>query len=276
MALDLEKLKQKFSADKMKSLLSGKKAPEGAPVSKEENPLIVNAKQGFNDVKTVFEEGKYKLFVGQIVALALVFLLVKYASGKLVEHQNDLWKKMKAINMEELNKDDYLANKQHLLQLEPLFPDNNQRNEWFLRQMIDLLDSHNLPSNISGDISEDSSNSVYIVMLRPLNTEQTFKEVGKLISDIDNGDEFLRVSDITISKMTDSASLGKNKVTMTLGTVFPKEKYASKLFKDYAQQMVKLQQQKAAAAQPPAQPAAEQKPEAEQKAAEQKPAEGAK
>ncbi len=276
MALDLEKLKQKFSADKVKSLLSGKKAPEGAAASKEENPLIVNAKQGFNDVKTVFEEGKYKLFVGQIIALLSVFLLVKYASGKLAQHQAELKDKMTAINIQQVNKEDYLSNKQHLLQLEPLFPDNNQRNEWFLRQMIDLLDSHNLPSNISGDISEDSSNSVYIVMRRPLNTEQTFKEIGTLVSDIENGDEFLRVSDITISKMTDAASLGKNKVSMTVGTVFPKEKYASKLFKDYAQQMAKLQQQKAAAAQPQAQPAAEQKPEAEQKTAEQKPAEGTK
>ena len=171
-----------------------------------------------------------------------MFLLVRGASKKITEHQGVLKDKMTAINIQQLNKEDYLANKQHLLRLEPLFPNNTQKNEWFLRQLIDIFASHNLPSNIDGNISEDSSNRVYSVMSRPVTFQESFKGIGKLIADVENGADFLRISDVTISKLTDAASLGKNSVTLKFNTVFPKEKYAPQLFKDYKQQMEKIKQ----------------------------------
>jgi hypothetical protein len=85
-------------------------------------------------------------------------------------------------------------------------------------------------------------------MSQEVSFKESFANVGKFVADVENGDDFLRLSNITISKVMDSASLGQNTVTMRFATLFPKEKYAKRLFKDYEQQMKKINAQAAPAA----------------------------
>ena len=63
------------------------------------------------------------------------------------------------------------------------------------------------------------------------------------MADIENGDDFLRISNLVVTKLADKDSLGNNSVTIQFSTVFPNNKYAAALFKDYAAQMEKIKQQ---------------------------------
>ena len=62
------------------------------------------------------------------------------------------------------------------------------------------------------------------------------------------------MSEFTLTKQTESEKLGLNKISLRFNTVFPKEKIAKSIFKDYDQIM---QQQAAQKAQQAAQPETE-------------------
>lgn len=222
-----------------------------APVKKKKQPAIVAAvSQDLKAIKSVAEEGKMQLFLKQVVVLLLVFLVVRYANGKLEEHKSKLRDQMSAIKIQQLNREDYLANKYQLLRLEPKFPDLSKKGDWLLRSLIDIFDSHNIAHNMDGNSREDASDPIYTVVSQTVLFQSQFNDLGKFLEDIENGDRLVRISDLSISKIEDSDLLGENKITVKFNALFPKEKYGPKLFKDYAQQMAQIQkEQKEAAAQ---------------------------
>ncbi len=248
MAIDFEKLKSKFAM--------GTKTPQAKqPAAKAPNvlaklaaqPAVADLKRGLEDVQVVAYEGKFNLFVKQIVVLLVLFLLVRFVSGKLAQSEAKIKDQVASINIQQANEGDYTENKQQLLRLEPLFPDIEQKNDWMLRRLINIFETHKITPNIDGNFTE-SAQKTYTMMVQPVKFEESFAQIGKLIADIENGDDFLRLSEVTISKQTAPEALGKNAVNLTFNTVFPKEKYAPKLFKDYAQQIKKIQAEKEAAA----------------------------
>ncbi len=248
MGFDLEKIKQNLSAEKLQELLKKKPAAQ----SDAKKPMLAwmaNLKADFKDAQVVLQEGKFALFIKQVVVILGVFLLVRYGNEKIQENKKALQDKMSKINIEQLNKDDYLTNKEHLLRLEPLFPDHADHPEWMLRHLIDIFEEAHISASMQGSPVENNSATVYSVVSHPVTFQQSFANVGKFLERIENGDDFLRISDITITKLTTPEALGENTVNITFKTVFPKTRYAPKLFKDYAQQMAKLQAQKEAAAQ---------------------------
>jgi len=249
MKLDLDKLKQQLSA---KNPFAHKQAEEDALVSQEEKALpkqpepaqptsrvVADAKQGFRDIKRVMEEGNYRLFVKQLVILLLVFLGVRFLNDKLSQQRASCVDQISAISIQQTNEQDYLENKSRLLQLEPAFPDIANKNEWLLRKIMDALESHQIQANISGNVSETAGTD-YTVVAQPVTFQQEFFDLGRFVADIENGDDFLRISELSISKPTDPALLGKNIVNIRFNTLFPKEKYGPKLFKDYAKRMQEL------------------------------------
>ena len=244
MALDFEKLKDKFSKDNIKTAFA-----KGSTTSKKgesgkkqwlNHPVVVEVKKGLEDIQVAAHEGKFHLFVKQIVVLLVLFLVVRFITGKLAESKAKIKDKVAAIQIQQANKEDYLENKQQLLRLEPLFPDISQKGDWMLRRLINIFETHNITPNIDGNVSE-TAEKTYTKLVQPVTFQQSFAEIGKLIADIENGDDFLRISEISIVKQTSPETLGENTATVTFNTVFPKEKYAPKLFKDYAQQMKKIQ-----------------------------------
>ena len=259
MAFDLNKVKQAFSAEKMKSLFPRKQtqtpaadasqapapaaapAPAKQPVSKKKaaitaNPWVAQWQQGVRDIKSVLQEGKFKLFAKQVVVLLLVFLGVRYMGGKLSAEKAELSDKISAISIQQTNQEDYLENKDRLLRLEPLFPDMAKKNDWLLRQIMDTFEAHQIKPNIDGNVVEKAGDT-YTVVTQPVTFQQSYNELGQFLADIENGDPFLRISNMTITKLTDAASLGKNTVNLRFNTLFPKDKYAPRLFRDYTQQM---------------------------------------
>lgn len=248
MPLDLEKIKQNLSAEKIKEFFKKGAAPGQAGSKKPTAAWLTNLQQGFKDIQVVLQEGKFILFIKQIVVLLGVFLLVRYGNERIRENKKTLQDKMSKINIEKLNKDDYLANKQHLLRLEPLFPDYPEKPEWMLRHLIDIFDEARMTPKMEGTPAENNAAEVYTVVSHPVTFQQSFANAGKFLESVENGDDFLRISDISITKLTASDTLGENEVKVTFNTVFPKTRYAPTLFKDYAQQMEKLQAQKEAQA----------------------------
>jgi len=248
MPFDFKEIKDNLTIDKLKSLLNKNKTDEGTvqawerTTTAEERAAQTPFQRGINDIKVVLQEGKAMLFMKQLVVLLVVFLLVRYGMKSLNANRDDIKDRMSALQIQQVNKDDYIANKEHLLRLEPLFPDVSQKKEWLLVRLNNIFEKHKIRVSMEGNPTEDSQNT-YIVGDQPVSFKTSFKELGKLMADIENGDDFLRVSELTVTKLTDKESLGDNSISVHFGTVFPQNKYAPTLFKDYAEQMAKIKQQ---------------------------------
>ena len=249
MTFDFNKVKQRIFGKGVKSSAQNTAAAE-QPIQQETAKKaagggLANFQQGLNDIKAVLAEGKIKLFAKQIVLLLLVFLGVKFVSKNLIEQRAQLTDKISALSIQQENEEDYLANKEQLLRLEPLFPDMGKKNDWLLRKIMDVFETHQLKAHIDGNVSEKTTDT-YTVVAQPVTFQQSFNEAGKFFADIENGDDFLRVSELTINKITDPALLGKNDIKVRFNTLFPKEKYGPRLFKDYNQRMKQLTQENTA------------------------------
>ena len=241
MPLDWEKLKQRITNHSAKQEEPVPVVVEPKP--KAVSPLVAEMKQGVQDVKAVLAEGNYKLFAKQIVVILLAFLGVRFLMGKLSVQKEQIVDKISALSIQQTNESDYLANKERLLNLEPLFPDLAKKNEWLLQTLMKIFEDHKIQANIDGNAAENVATD-YTTVAQLVTFQQGFMPLGKFLADVENGDNFLRISEITISKITDTALLGENSVSVRFNTLFPKEKYAKRLFKDYAQQMAQLEAQK--------------------------------
>ena len=248
MALNLKGIKENLSVDKLKGLLKKDKSGSTQSVAwekttaKRSTSAPGSLKRGFENIQAVFQEGKAVLFVKQFVVLLVAFLIVFYATKGLKSHRDKIKDEMAKMEIEHMHRDEYVANKDHLLKLEPLFPDISQKKDWLLVHLKELFEKRKMQVTMDGESLEEPQSS-YVVSVQPVTFKASFKEVGKLLADIENGSDFLRVTNLTLVKLTESENLGENNVSIQFGTVFPKTKYAPTLFKDYAQQMEKLKAQ---------------------------------
>lgn len=253
MAFDVDKLKQRFLTRGGSQNVATDKPGEQvmtASTAAPEKPLDPNStvakwKQGLADIKSVHEEGNYKLFLKQLVLVLCVFLGVRYLVGKLAVQKSQILDNISAISLQQAHQDDYMANKDMLLRLEPLFPDIKKKNEWLVQNLMKIFSDHLVQANINGNAVEKAESN-YTIMSQEVSMKQSFADVGKMVADVENGEDFLRISNITITKLTDPNSLGLNTVTMRFNTLFPKEKYAKRLFKDYDKQMKQIAAEAAA------------------------------
>lgn len=259
MAFDFEKIKNNLASGKLGGILP--KKGQDLPAWAKQNPKIEALKVGFRDIKNVLAEGKFSLFIKQFVVLAAVFLLVRMGNGKLNAHKTELKDQMSALTIQQTNKEEYLTNKDHLLRLEPLFPNIEQKSDWLPSKLMALFTKHDLSPKLDGNFSENTKGNLTVVS-QAIAWKQSYKKLGEMMADLENGEDFLRVSEVSIVKLTGKEELGNNTVTVRFNTVFPKEKYSQKLFKDYKQQMEKINAEKQAAA-VPATPAASAKTQTE-------------
>lgn len=238
-----------FDLNKLKGMLPHHKSAQGELAGSNLGKYAKweEFKAGLYNIKHVLEERKLSLFVKQVAVLAVVFLAVRSISGKLAAHQAELKDKINALTIQSTNKEDYLNNKDHLLRLEPLFPNKEQKSDWLPSMLMALFRKHDLSPQLDGNFAE-SAQKGYVVVSKPIAWQQSYKNLGEMLANMENSDTFLRVSEISISKLTGKEVLGENSVTVKFNTIFPNEKYAPKLFKDYAQQMKKINAQKEEAA----------------------------
>lgn len=203
------------------------------------NKQVENLKKGFQDIQTVMQEGNYKLFVKQFVAVLVVFLGFKYCSGQFAEKINNYNGQMEAIHMQQSSEKEYMTNKDLLFDLEPRFPDIANKNGWLTSQILGIFKEADLTPQMDGAQTEDSSNPTYEAVSLQVSSEMDFTRFARFLADIENQDEYVKVSDFSITKDTDLERLGNNKISMKFNTIFPKEKIAKTLFKDYEQIMAK-------------------------------------
>lgn len=210
------------------------------------NKQVEALKKGFQDIQTVAQEGNYKLFVKQFVAVLVVFLAFKYCSGQFASKINNYNGQMEALHMQQSSEQEYLNNKELLFELEPKFPDISAKNEWLMNQILGIFKEAELTPQIEGSQTEDSSNPTYMAAALQVNLELDFLRFANFLADIENRDEYVKVSDFSITKDTDPNRLGNNKISMKFNTIFPKEKIAKSLFKDYDKIIAKKRAESAA------------------------------
>lgn len=192
-----------------------------------------NLKKGFQDIQTVAQEGNVKLFVKQFVAVLVVFLLLRYANGKFDDKVRNFNGQVDAIRVQQTSEQEYQANKMKLLSLEPKFPNIESKNEWLLSQILGIFKAANITPQIEGQQTEDTSNSTFVAASLRVNTEMGFTPFAEFLAGIENLDEYIKVTEFSIAKQQEASKLGVNKVSMRFNTIFPKEKIAKGLFKDY-------------------------------------------
>ena len=125
------------------------------------------------------------------------------------------------------------------MDLEPRFPDISMKNEWLVGKVLEVFKTGQLAPQVTGQQSEDSSNPTYVAVGLDVNTNAEFDKFAEFLADIENHDEFLKVSNFSLKKDVTPSGLGNNQITMRFNTIFPKEKIASRMFKDYNEQMEK-------------------------------------
>ena len=250
MPLDFEKLKQgMFNRQANQGAAQSQPQVASAKKSAVSNAKVSAFKKGLLDVKTVIEEGNYKLFLKQLIFLLIVFICATFLMGKMAAQKAIIVDKVAALAIQKENQGDYLANKERLLRLEPLFPDLSQKGDWLLQTLMKEFDSHKIQANIDGNVIENADDT-RVVISQDVSFQQGFSDLGNFLADVENGDDFVRITELSITKLLDPAVLGENSVKVRFNTVFPKEKYAKKLFKDYDKQMAQIQGEKTPATEP--------------------------
>ncbi|WP_428075836.1 hypothetical protein [Candidatus Avelusimicrobium luingense] len=211
------------------------------------NKYVAQLKQGFADIQTVAQEGNLKLFLKQFIALLVIFLLFKYLSGKFNSKIQNINGQLEAIRAQQVNEQEYATNKKLLISLEPRFSNVEAKNEWLLSQIIDIFKKAGLTPSVEGAQTENDTNPTYVATSMKVSSTMTYDTFANFLAGIENRPTYIKISDFAIEKDTDPNRIGNNKVSLTLNTIFPKEKIARSLFKDYDQLVAAEQQEKAAA-----------------------------
>lgn len=206
---------------------------------------ISNLKKGFQDIQTVMQDGNFKLFAKQVVVIVLLVFALRYANGKFATQISQNTEQISSIQIQQQSEQDYLDNKERLFALEPRFPDVDKKNEWLISQILDLFQESKIQPQLEGAQTEDSSNSTYIVASQNVGAAMGYMQLGKFLERVENDPNYLRISEVSITKDTDPNAIGNNKVVLRFNTIFPKEKIGAKLFKDYDQQVEQMRQKKA-------------------------------
>ena len=109
-------------------------------------------------------------------------------------------KQEEAIHAQQNNEQEYLSSKQKLLELEPRFPDLESKNDWLLRQIVSIFKEANIQPSMATQ-TENNSNSGFTVVSLPVDITVSYKEFGQLMAQIENREEFLRISQFSIDKL---------------------------------------------------------------------------
>lgn len=197
------------------------------------NKWVANIQKGLLDIQTVAQEGNFKLFVKQIVVVALIVLAFRYANNQFSDKVKNFRGQIDAIQVEKSSEQEYLRNKQLLMSLEPRFPDASKKNEWLLSHILDIFQTVNLKPQMEGSQTENASNPTYLTASQQVGLNMGFTQFAEFLASIENRDEYIKVSDFSITKETDPNRLGDNRISVRFNTIFLKEKIAPSLFKDY-------------------------------------------
>lgn len=195
------------------------------------HPFVVNLKKGLLDIKTTLQEGNFKLFLWHVVIIGACLYALHWTSGKINEKISKNQSQITSIETQQRSEQEYIANKNLLVTLEPRFPDIKQKNNWLTGKLLNLYKEAKLPAQLDGTASENDSSSIFLLMSQGVSTQARYRDIGKFLERIENEPSYLRVSEVSITK--EANDLGNNKVSMRFNTIFPKQKIGETLFSNY-------------------------------------------
>ena len=204
--------------------------------NKKSGKSLGSFKRGFTDMKTALQEGSYKLFIKQVIVIVAIGMGYRYAMDIFDKQNSAIFTDIESVQAQQNNEKEYLSNKKKLLELEPRFPDMNEKNDWLLRQVVAVFKEAKITPTIGAAQAETTGNG-YTATSLPVDLSISYDEFGQLMATIENKDELLRVSSFTLDKRVDE--IGSNTIKMQINTVFPKEKIAQTMFKNEAKKEAK-------------------------------------
>ncbi len=204
------------------------------------NKYVLALQQGFQDIKTVMQEGNAKLFLKQFVALVAILVAWKMAAGKFEEQINNYQTQISSLQVQRSSEKEYVSSKELLITLEPQFPSADEKGEWLRGKLIEEFDKLGIVRNIAEQQTE-TSGAGSVIASRTVGFSANFKDFIKVLTELENQPDYLKVSEFTLDKDTDIENIGLNKISIRVNTAFPNERIISKqMFKDYDQLMEKI------------------------------------
>ncbi len=205
------------------------------------NKYVLSLQQGFKDIQTVFQEGNAKLFLKHFVALIAIIVAWKMAIGSFDKKISDYQTSISSLQVQRSSEKEYLSNKKLLITLEPQFPSVDEKDEWLRQKLINEFDKLGIVRQIAEQQTE-TAGAGSVIASRSVEFTASFNDFMRVLLELENQPDYLKVSEFTLDKDTDIERIGLNKISIRVNTAFPNERVANKqLFKDYDQLMEKLQ-----------------------------------
>lgn len=174
-------------------------------------------KDGLTDVKNMLMEGNYKPFINPLICVVVVGILVYFLNGSAVEKVNSEKKKIEALRAESDNIAEYKSSKELYEKLLPQLPPLEKKDEWLLVQVASIFPKSGAEVSKTGRNELETEGDITLSSVN-LEALMNYEQLGKLVETIENYPQFLRISELNITRP--EGDLGKIRVTMRLSTIF--------------------------------------------------------
>ncbi len=179
-----------------------------------------NIKAGLSDVKNMALERNYKPLIRPIIAIVLAYMGVNFLNGFALEKLGDTRQKMEAQKVEADTDAEYRRSKQTFVTLKQKLPPFDRKDEFILAQTVNIFQSAGLNSTRTGKNTTETS-GIFTISSVDVEAELTYEELGKLVQAIENGEFYMRISNLNVNRQSSTtAASDKLKVSMKLNTLF--------------------------------------------------------
>lgn len=184
-------------------------------INKIKNSL--NIKDSLADIKNMILEYNYKPFILPIVIVVVLYFLLSYLNTGATQMVTEVRNRVEAQKAEIANEQEYKASKAVYEELVKRLPPFEKRNEWLLAEMLALFDKVKVVPSRTGKHNLEES-GIFVLSSITYEVESDFAELGRLIESIENHEKFLRISELSVTRM--EGSMGKLKTNLRVNTVF--------------------------------------------------------
>ena len=183
--------------------------------------FFTDIKEGMSDVQNMLFEKNWTPFIRPLILLAIVFAGVWYIDGAANSKVMDARMKVEARKAEAESAKEYEESKALYESLKGQLPDYNKKDEWLLSQMLSFFNEVGVqPSRTGKHILDEDGDFTHSSVT--FDFELTYEQLGKLVEMIENSEQFMRLSNLTISRA--EGSLGRLQAGFRVHTLFLKNK----------------------------------------------------
>lgn len=183
--------------------------------------FFTDIKDGLADVQNMMFEKNWKPFVRPLILLLIVFAGVWYINGAANSKVLEAQRKVDAKKVEAESAMEYEESKALYEDLIKQLPDYSKKDEWLLSRMLSFFGKIGVePSRTGKHILNEDGDFTHSSVTFDL--ELTYEQLGKLIEMVENSEQFMRLSNLTVSRA--EGSLGRLQAGFRVHTLFLKNK----------------------------------------------------